>query len=80
MVLTKKQRIEHYKRMLTHFEKGLAIGFCTCSLSVGDIPIIYLPEIMEYEPKDHGLYWFCDCSMRPNILREIISKMESEQI
>jgi hypothetical protein len=80
MELTKRQRLEHYKKMLTYFQEGKAIGFCSCSVAVGEISILDLPEIMEYEPKDHDLYWFYDSTTRPSILMEIISKMETEQI
>ena len=80
MELTKQKRLEHYKKMLTYFREGKAIGFCACSVDVGGISILDLPEIMEYEPKDHDMYWFSDITTRPNILMEILSKMETEQI
>jgi hypothetical protein len=79
MGLTKQQRLEHYKKMLTYFQEGKAIGFCCCSVAVGGISILDLPEIMKYKPKEHGLYWFYDNTTRPNVLKEIISKMEAEQ-
>lgn len=74
--MTKKERLEHYKKMLTYFEDDSFIDFCACSLAVGGISVFELPEIMEYEPKEHGLYWFYDITTRKNILKEIITKMK----